>query len=139
MASRTQRRVAQNMASAGIRERLTDWLSKVSTHDPSALHWARGVLLLAGMLVPLVFFWAYGHEVYVVSALIGAVFSLVTDPGRAYGQRVIRMILFGLFGAGVTALGFWMGGKAWGWLVLVTFAVRSEERRVGEGGRGGGW
>src|SRR5262245_11714187 len=111
------------MTSAGMRERLTGWLSKVSTHDPSALHWARGVLLLDVMLVPLVFFWAYGHEVYVVSALIGAVFSLVTDPGRAYGQRVIRMILFGLFGAGVTALGFWLGGKAWGWLVLVTFAV----------------
>jgi hypothetical protein len=111
------------MAGAGIRERLTRWLSEVSTHDTSALNWARGVLVLDVMLVPLVFFWSWGHEVYLISALFGAIFSFVIDPGGAHGLRVARMAVFGGLGAGLTALGFWLGGQAWGWLMLAAFAV----------------
>jgi hypothetical protein len=105
------------------RDQLTHWLSKVFTHDPAALNWARGVLFLDIMLVPLVFFWTYGHEVYLLSTLFGAILALVSDPGGAYGPRVARMVLFGLVGAGLTAAGFALGGQAWGWLVLVAFAV----------------
>ena len=111
------------MTSAGMRDRFAEWLSKLFAFDTSALNWGRGALALDVMLVPLVFFWSYGHEVYLLSALFGAIFSLVIDPGGAYRQRVLRMALFGLLGAGLTALGFGLGGHAWGWLVLLTFAV----------------
>jgi hypothetical protein len=105
------------------RDRFVDWLKKVFAHDPAGLNWPRGVLFLDVMLVPVVFFSAWGHEVYLLSALFGALLVLVTDPGRSYGERVVRMAVFGLLGAGTTALGFSVGGQAWGWIVLVTFAV----------------
>jgi hypothetical protein len=108
---------------AGIRERLTHWLSKVFALNTSAVNWGRGALLLDVVLVPLMVFWSIGYEQYLISAVFGAVFALVCDPGGAYGQRLVRMVLFALTGAGLTALGFGLGGSAWGWLVLVTFAV----------------
>jgi hypothetical protein len=49
-------------------------------------------------------------------------FSWVIDPGGSYGQRAVRIAGFGLLGAGVTALGFAVGGDAWGWLVFAIFA-----------------
>ena len=111
------------MASTPTRDRLAHWLSEVSTHDTSALEWGRGVLVLDVVLVPLIFFWSWGHEVYLLSALFGAIFTFVTDTGGVHGPRVVRMAVFGLLGAGLTALGFWLGGQAWGWFVLATFAV----------------
>ncbi len=41
-------------------------------------------------------------------------------PGRRL--RTARAV-FALTGAGLTALGFGIGGDAWGWLVLAAFAV----------------
>jgi hypothetical protein len=35
----------------------------------------------------------------------------------------LRILAFGAIGAGLTALGFGIGGEAWGWLVLAAFAV----------------
>jgi hypothetical protein len=91
------------MASASGREgqpvhsgKVTSWLSKLFELNPAGLHWPRAVLFLDVALVPLVLFWAIGHQEYLLSAL---------------------------FGAGVTALGFGIGGDAWGWLVLAAFAV----------------
>jgi Fusaric acid resistance protein-like len=74
-------------------------------------------------LVPLVVFWAIGHEEYLLSAVFGVLFSLVADPGRSYGYRASRIAIFGLVGAAVTALGFGVSGSAWGWLTLAAFAV----------------
>ena len=48
---------------------------------------------------------------------------MVADPGGAFGYRASRIAVFGLVGAGLTALGFGIGGDAWGWLVLAAFAV----------------
>ena len=48
---------------------------------------------------------------------------MVADPGGGYGQRAARIAGFALTGAGLTALGFGIGGDAWGWLVLAAFAV----------------
>jgi hypothetical protein len=73
--------------------------------------------------VPLVTFWAIGHEQYLLSALFGVLFSWLIDPGGSYGQRASHIAGFGLIGAGVTALGFGIGGDAWGWLDLAIFAV----------------
>jgi len=74
-------------------------------------------------LVPLVVFWAIGHEEYLLSAIFGVLFSAAADPGGSYGYRVSHTSVFALIGAGLTALGFGIGGDAWGWLVFAAFAV----------------
>jgi len=118
------------MASATGREgrpahegKVTSWLSKVFELNPAGLNWPRAVLVLDVMLVPLVVFWAIGHEEYLLSALLGVVFAALADPGGGYGYRVWHVAVFAVIGAGVTALGFGIGGDAWGWLVLAAFAV----------------
>ena len=52
--------------------------------NPAGLNWARGVMFLDVMLVPLLVFWAIGHEQYLLSALFGALLTLVADPGGSY-------------------------------------------------------
>jgi hypothetical protein len=99
------------------------WLSTVFELSPEGLNWPRAVLLLDIALVPLVVFWAIGYEQYLLSALFGLLFAWLADPGGGYGYRASRMAVFALAGAGLTALGFGIGGDAWGWLVLAAFAV----------------
>jgi hypothetical protein len=99
------------------------WLSKVFAYNSAGLHWSFGVLILDVMLVPLVVFWAIGHDEYLSSALFGVVWTAVADPGGSYGTRASRLAVFGLIGAALVALGFAVGGDAWGWLVLAIFAV----------------
>ncbi|MEV8427074.1 hypothetical protein [Streptomyces niveus] len=91
--------------------------------DPAGINWPRAVLFLDVALVPLVVFWAIGHEQYLLSALFGLLFAGLADPGGGYGHRASHIAVFALIGAGVTALGFGVGGYAWGWLVLGAFAV----------------
>ena len=118
------------MASASGREgqpvhegKVTGWLRKVFALNPAGLNWPRAVLFLDVALVPLVVFWAIGHEEYLLSALFGALFAWLADPGGGYGQRASRITAFALIGAALTALGFGIGGDAWGWLALAAFAV----------------
>ena len=103
--------------------KVVSWLSKVFELNPAGLNWPRAVLFLDIALVPLVVFWAIGYEQYLLSALFGALFAWLADPGGGYGQRASRIAVFALTGAGLTALGFGIGGDAWGWLVLAAFAV----------------
>ena len=103
--------------------KVVSWLSKVFEVNPAGLNWPRAVLFLDVALVPLVVFWAIGHQEYLLSALFGALFAWLADPGGSYGQRASRIAVFALIGAGLTALGFGIGGDAWGWLVLAAFAV----------------
>ncbi|HEY7279291.1 MAG TPA: FUSC family protein [Trebonia sp.] len=103
--------------------KVTTWLSKVFELNSAGLNWPRAVMILDVMLVPLVVFWAIGHEEYLLSAVFSALFAALADPGGSYGSRVSRVAVFGLIGAGLTALGFGIGGDAWGWLVLAAFAV----------------
>jgi hypothetical protein len=99
------------------------WLAKVFELNPAGINWPRGVLFLDVALVPLVVFWAIGYEQYLLSALFGVLFAVVADPGGSYGYRALRIAVFALIGAGLTALAFGIGGDAWGWLVLAAFAV----------------
>ncbi len=80
-------------------------------------------MFLDVVLVPLVVFWAIGYEQYLLSAVFGVLFAGLADPGGSFGYRASRIAVFGLIGAAVTALGFGISGDAWGWLVLVAFAV----------------
>ncbi|MFD8251522.1 FUSC family protein [Streptomyces werraensis] len=101
----------------------TNWLSRIFRLDPAGANWPRGVMFLDVALVPLVVFWAIGHEQYLLSAVFGLLFAGLADPGGSYRRRASHIALFALTGAGVTALGFGIGGDAWGWLVLAAFAV----------------
>src|SRR5215471_8572233 len=99
------------------------WLSKVFELIPAGLNWPRAVMILDVLLVPLVVFWAIGHEEYLLSAVFGLLFAVLADPGGSYGERASRIAAFALIGAALTALGFGIGGDAWGWLALAAFAV----------------
>ncbi|MGA4543501.1 FUSC family protein [Uniformispora flossi] len=103
--------------------KLTTWWSKVIQCNPAGLYWARGVLVLDIALVPLIVLWATGYEQYLLSALFGLLFSVVADPGGSFPRRVSHTALFGLIGAGLTALGFYVGAQSWGWLALAAFAI----------------
>jgi len=103
--------------------KVVSWLSKVFELNPAGLNWPRAVIFLDVALVPLVVFWAIGHEEYLLSALFGVLFAGLADPGGGFGYRASRIAVFALIGAGLTALGFGIGGDAWGWLVLAAFAV----------------
>ena len=118
------------MASATGREeqpghggKAASWLGKVFEVNPAAISWPRAVMVLDVMLVPLVVFWAIGHEEYLLSAIFGVLFTALADPGGSYGYRVSHTAVFGLIGAGLTVLGFGIGGAAWGWLVLAAGVV----------------
>jgi hypothetical protein len=118
------------MASASGREgqpvhrgKVTSWLSKVFELNRPGLNWPRAVMFLDVALVPLVVFWAIGYEQYLLSAVFGLLFAMLDDPGGGYGHRASYIAVFALAGAGVTALGFGVGGDAWGWLVLAAFAL----------------
>jgi len=106
-----------------VTSKLANWLSKVFEVNRAGLNWPRAVMFLDVALVPLVVFWAIGHEEYLLSALFGLLFAGLADPGGGYGQRASRLAVFALIGAGVTALGFGIGADAWGWLVIAAFAV----------------
>ncbi len=99
------------------------FLSKVFHLNPAGLNWPRGVMFLDVMLVPLVVFWAIGYEQYLLSALFGALLTVVADPGGAYGRRAFDLAGYALVGAGLTALAFGIGGSSWGWLVLAASGV----------------
>jgi len=99
------------------------WPSKVFEFNPAGLNWPRAVMVLDVLLVPLVFFWAIGHQEYLLSAVFGLLFSVLADPGGSYGYRAWHIAVFGLIGAALTALGFGIGGDAWGWLVLAAGVV----------------
>lgn len=108
---------------AAYRGRAMTWLSTVFARNTSAVNWARGVMFLDIALVPLVVFAAIGHDEYLLSAVFGAVFVVLIDPGGAMRGRVVRMAVFAVIGAGLTALAFGLAGVAWGWLVLAAFVV----------------
>ena len=103
--------------------KVTSWLRKVFELNSAGLNWPRAVMVLDVALVPLVVFWAIGHNEYLLSALFGVLFAALADPGGGYEYRASHIAVFALIGAGLTALGFGIGGDAWGWLVLAASAV----------------
>ncbi|MFD8757105.1 FUSC family protein [Kitasatospora sp. NPDC059577] len=99
------------------------WVSKVFELDHAGVNWRRAVVFLDVGLVPLIVFWAIGHEEYLLSALFGMLFTSLADPGGGFGYRASHNAVFALIGAGITALAFGIGGEAWGWLALAAFVV----------------
>jgi len=82
-----------------------------------------GVFILAVLLLPLIVLAAIGQQKYWISVSFGALFVLLSDPGGDYADRAARMAEFAVIGALLTALGFGVGGEAWGWPVLAAFVI----------------
>ena len=74
-----------------------------------------GLLIIVGVLP--------AERRYFLSAIFGALCVAVGDPGGKYGYRVPRMAVVAAAGALLTALGFGIGGGAWGFVVLAAFVV----------------
>ncbi len=63
------------------------------------------------------------QQKYVVSVIFAVLTTALSDPGGGYGKRAWSMGAFGLGGAAVTALAFFVGTQAWGFVVLALFVV----------------
>ena len=87
------------------------------------LNLPRGVASLGVLLVPLIVLAVLEQEKYLLSVFFGALFVGLSDPGGGYLQRVSRLAEVGVIGAVLTALGFGIGGQAWGFAVLAAFVV----------------
>jgi Fusaric acid resistance protein-like len=74
-----------------------------------------GLLIIVGVLPQ--------DRRYFLSAIFGALFVALVDPGGEYANRVWRLAVFAVAGALLTALGFAIGGGPWGWVVLAAFVV----------------
>jgi uncharacterized membrane protein YccC len=111
------------MGARPVQRGIRTWLSKVFAVNPAGLNWPLGVLYLDVILVPVFVGWAIGYEQYIHSAVFGAIFTLLIDRRGAITQRLARLGIFAVAGAGVAALGYSLGGAAWGWLALVSFGV----------------
>ncbi len=76
-----------------------------------------GLLLIVGVLPD--------ERRYFLSAIFGALFLAIGDPGGDYGPRVRAMALMAGAGALLTAVGFGIGGGPWEFVVLAAFVVTS--------------
>ena len=77
-----------------------------------------GILLLIWLAVA-----QLDQQKYVVSIIFAVLTTALSDPGGGYGKRALSMSAFGLGGAAVTALAFFIGTQAWGFVVLAVFLV----------------
>jgi uncharacterized membrane protein YccC len=91
--------------------------------NPKGFDLRRGISLLVVMLVPLIVLGVLNQQKYFVSVAFGALFVGLCDPGGRSGYRVPRMAVFAVAGALLTALGYWLGDRGWGWVVLAAFLV----------------
>ncbi|MFI5062591.1 MAG: FUSC family protein [Streptosporangiales bacterium] len=74
-----------------------------------------GLLIIVGVLP--------GERRYFLSAIFGALFVALSDPGGKRGPRVAKMAVMAGAGALLTGLAFGIGAGAWGWVVLAAFVV----------------
>ena len=77
-----------------------------------------GILLLIWLIV------AHLHlQKYLVTIVFAVLTTALSDPGRGFARRVRAMGVYGLVGAGVTALAFFVGTQASGFVVASLFLV----------------
>jgi hypothetical protein len=98
-------------------------VAKVFELNRKGLNLPRGVASLGVLLVPLIVLAVLDQEKYLISMFFGALFVGLSDPGGDYLQRVSRLAEVGVIGAVLTALGFGIGGQAWGFVVIAAFVV----------------
>ena len=98
-------------------------LAVVFKLDKTGFNLVRGVAVLVVMLVTLVVLHLVNQEKYFLVVVFAELFTGVSDPGGEYGYRMSHLAVFGGAGTLLTALGFGIGGDAWGWVVLAAAVV----------------
>ena len=83
----------------------------------------RGLLLLVPALILVIVLHVLHQEKYFLTIFFAMLLIWAADPGGEYGYQASHLALFGVVGAALTALGFGLGGGAWGWVVLAAAAV----------------
>jgi hypothetical protein len=98
-------------------------LAKLFELNRKGLNLQRGFIVAGVLVVLTALLLGLGHVGYVLTFVFAVLFAALSDPGGKFGYRVQRMALFGVLGALLTALGYGIGGGAWGWVVLAAFVV----------------
>ena len=83
----------------------------------------RAVSTLVAMLLPVVVLTLLHQEIYIITMVFAVLFVGFSDPGGEYSYRAPRIAGVAVVGALLTALGFGIGGRWWGWVVLAAFVV----------------
>ena len=102
---------------------LRAYAAKVFALNTNGVNVPRGVAVAGLVLIALVVTASLHQEQYFLSVAFGVLFVALSDQGGDYLSRLGRMAVVGLIGGLVTALGYGIGGDAWGWAVLATFVV----------------
>lgn len=102
---------------------LRTWLAQVFALNTKGLYVPRGVAMTGLAVITLVVTTALHQDRYFLSVGFGLVFVTLTDPGGPYLSRLRRMAVVGAVGTLITALGWGIGGGAWGYVVLAVFAL----------------
>ena len=98
-------------------------VAKILALNTKGVNVPRGVAAGGVVLLTLVVTHALNQEQYFLSVAFGVLYVALSDPGGEYLPRLTRTAAVGLIGALLTALGFAIGGGAWGFVVLAVFAV----------------
>ena len=114
---------AEHGASRARGEQKLSQMARVFEVDRQGIKLTRGLVIAGVLLISLVALAATHHEQYWLSVSFGALFVALSDPGGPYRARMSEMGWVGLVGALLTALGFAIGGGAWGYVVVAAFAV----------------
>jgi hypothetical protein len=102
---------------------LRAWMAKIFTLNTTGINVPRGVALAGLLLMTDVIVVSQNLDQYFLSVAFGLLFVTLSDPGDRYLLRLSRMAAVGIVGALITALGFGLGGDAWGYVVLAVFVV----------------
>jgi len=100
-----------------------DRLAKLFVLNRAGLNVKRGAVVFGGMLVPFVVLTALDQQQYFLAAVFATLFAAMCDPGGEYRTRVQMMAGMAVAGALLTGLGFAVGARGWGLVVLAAFVA----------------
>ncbi len=98
-------------------------LTKVIAVDRSKFSLSGGIAVGGVLLVIWFAVVQLNQQKYLVSVVFAVLTTALSDPGGAYWNRARAMGVFGLVGALMTALAFFVGTQASGFVVLALFLV----------------
>jgi hypothetical protein len=102
---------------------LRAYVANVFAMKTTGVNVPRGVAVAGLVLITLVVTAAVHQDRYFLSVAFGLLFVALSDPGGEYLPRLSRTAVVGLIGTLLTALGYALGGEAWGLVVLAVFVA----------------
>jgi hypothetical protein len=98
-------------------------MAKVFEFDRRALNVPRAVAVVLVLVAMVIVLEVLDLSHYVVTVVFAVLYVGLSDPGGEFGSRSARMGGFALIGALLTLLGFAIGPRAWGLVVVAAFVV----------------